>query len=65
MSQQTQVFAPTPPENRKCILATNIAETAITIPGTRHVIDSGKYKEKMYSTTLKSGQSPIYSRYLL
>jgi ATP-dependent RNA helicase DHX33 len=47
-AQQTRVFLPTPPGSRKCILATNIAETSITIPGVRYVIDSGKQKEKRY-----------------
>jgi ATP-dependent RNA helicase DHX33 len=46
--QQTRVFLPTPPNSRKCILATNIAETSITIPGVRYVIDSGKQKEKRH-----------------
>lgn len=47
-AQQTRVFLPTPPDSRKCILATNIAETSITIPGVRYVIDSGKQKEKRH-----------------
>ncbi len=46
--QQAKVFLPTPPDSRKCILATNIAETSITIPGVRYVIDSGKQKEKRH-----------------
>ncbi|CAK5269876.1 unnamed protein product [Mycena citricolor] len=49
--QQTQmqrIFTPTPRKVRKCILATNIAETSITIPGVRYVIDTGKSKEKRY-----------------
>ncbi|KAF7365474.1 hypothetical protein MVEN_00420400 [Mycena venus] len=48
-SQQMQrIFAATPRNSRKCILATNIAETSITIPGVRYVIDTGKSKEKRY-----------------
>src|SRR4051794_26706737 len=31
--QQAKVFAPTSPNTRKVVLATNIAETSITIPG--------------------------------
>jgi HrpA-like RNA helicase len=47
-SQQMKVFTPTPHGSRKCILATNIAETSITIPGIRYVIDTGKCKERRY-----------------
>ncbi|TDL23197.1 P-loop containing nucleoside triphosphate hydrolase protein [Rickenella mellea] len=47
-TQQSKVFAPTPIGKRKCILATNIAETSITIPGVKYVIDSGKCKEKRH-----------------
>jgi Helicase conserved C-terminal domain len=42
------VFAPAPANTRKCILATNIAETSITIPGVTYVIDTGKAKEKQF-----------------
>ncbi len=47
-AQQTRVFLPTPAGLRKCVLATNIAETSLTIPGVRYVIDTGKQKEKRY-----------------
>lgn len=48
LSQQ-EVFEPLPsPEMRKIILATNIAETSITIPDVVYVVDSGKVKEKRY-----------------
>jgi ATP-dependent RNA helicase DHX33 len=43
-----KVFTPAPLGTRKCILATNIAETSITIPGVKYVIDTGKCKEKRY-----------------
>lgn len=47
-NQQSAIFSPAPPGSRKCILATNIAETSITIPGIKYVIDTGKCKEKRY-----------------
>ncbi|KIY53779.1 ATP-dependent RNA helicase Prh1 [Fistulina hepatica ATCC 64428] len=47
-SSQRPIFAPAPPHTRKCILATNIAETSLTIPGVRFVIDTGKCKEKRF-----------------
>jgi len=46
--QQAKIFSPAPSGIRKCILATNIAETSITVPGVKYVIDTGKCKEKRY-----------------
>lgn len=46
--KQSRVFAPPPPDSRLCIIATNVAETSITIPGIRYVIDCGKEKTRMY-----------------
>jgi HrpA-like RNA helicase len=45
---QLQVFAPARPGSRKVILATNIAETSLTIPGVRFVVDSGVTKMRLY-----------------
>lgn len=41
---QMAVFEPTPPNKRKVVLATNIAEASITIEGIRFVVDSGFVK---------------------
>ncbi|KAJ1955689.1 ATP-dependent RNA helicase [Linderina pennispora] len=43
-AQQSRVFDPAPEFTRKVILATNIAETSLTIPGIRFVIDTGVHK---------------------
>jgi len=40
---QERVFADFP-GRRKIVLATNIAETSVTVPGVRHVVDSGRVK---------------------
>ncbi|XP_059616856.1 ATP-dependent RNA helicase DHX33 [Phlebotomus argentipes] len=48
--KQLDVFKPTPQGVRKVILATNIAETSLTIPGIKYVIDSGVVKQKVYNS---------------
>ena len=49
---QQRVFQPTPPRTRKVILATNIAETSVTVSGVRFVVDCGKSKIKQFRTRL-------------
>jgi len=41
IAEQQRVFAPAPGGKRRIVLATNVAETSLTIPGIRVVIDSG------------------------
>ncbi|CAG8613282.1 16552_t:CDS:10 [Funneliformis mosseae] len=50
--QQTKVFNFTPPGTRKIILATNIAETSITIRGVRYVVDTGKCKIRKFNAKI-------------
>jgi pre-mRNA-splicing factor ATP-dependent RNA helicase DHX16 len=38
---QAKIFDPTPPGARKVVIATNIAETSLTINGIIYVIDCG------------------------
>ncbi|EED23481.1 ATP-dependent RNA helicase (Hrh1), putative [Talaromyces stipitatus ATCC 10500] len=49
---QQRVFAPAPPRTRKIILATNIAETSVTVSGVRFVVDCGKAKMKQFRSRL-------------
>lgn len=49
--EQERVFIPTPEGKRKVIVATNIAETSVTIDGVRYVIDPGVAKINFYSHT--------------
>ncbi|CAO3625475.1 unnamed protein product [Cunninghamella blakesleeana] len=48
---QKAVFAPSPKGKRKIVFATNVAQTSITIPGIRYVVDAGFIKEKSYDAT--------------
>ena len=47
--QQSKIFEPTPDGARKVILATNIAETSITVDGIVYVIDTGFVKQNVYN----------------
>ncbi|KAF2238320.1 DEAH-box RNA helicase-like protein [Viridothelium virens] len=47
-TQQLRVFEPPPEGSRLIVLATNVAETSLTIPGIRYVFDCGRSKEKKY-----------------
>ena len=60
MSQQDQerIFRPTT-NVRRVILATNVAETSLTVPGIRFVIDSGLARVKRYSWRNKVEQLQI------
>ncbi|MCL4128157.1 UNVERIFIED_CONTAM: hypothetical protein GTU68_036888 [Idotea baltica] len=49
--KQLKVFSPSLPGERKVILSTNIAETSVTIPGIKYVIDSGCAKVRTYNST--------------
>ncbi|KAI8629950.1 P-loop containing nucleoside triphosphate hydrolase protein [Xylariaceae sp. FL1651] len=46
---QSKIFEPTPDGARKVVLATNIAETSLTIDGITYVIDPGYVKENVYN----------------
>ncbi|KAI5429503.1 hypothetical protein KIW84_034186 [Lathyrus oleraceus] len=46
---QVRVFNPPPPNCRRIIVATNIAETSLTVDGVVYVIDSGYVKQRQYN----------------
>lgn len=53
MMDQQNIFQRPPPGVRKIVLATNIAETSITINDIVHVVDSGTHKEERYDLKTK------------
>jgi ATP-dependent RNA helicase DHX37/DHR1 len=46
--EQLKVFEAPPEGSRLIVLATNVAETSLTIPGIRYVFDCGRSKERQY-----------------
>eukprot|EP01128_Nolandella_sp_AFSM9_P011983 TRINITY_DN8863_c0_g1_i1.p1 TRINITY_DN8863_c0_g1~~TRINITY_DN8863_c0_g1_i1.p1 ORF type:complete len:585 (-),score=114.99 TRINITY_DN8863_c0_g1_i1:115-1731(-) len=46
---QSRIFEPPPPGGRKVVIATNIAETSLTIDGIYYVVDPGFVKQKVYN----------------
>lgn len=55
--EQARVF--TPHQGRRVVLATNVAETSLTVPGIRYVIDTGLARIKRYSPRNKVEQLQV------
>lgn len=51
--QQRKVFRPVPEGTRKIVVATNIAETSLTIDGVVFVVDCGFSKQKVFNPKLR------------
>ncbi|MFS8138167.1 MAG: ATP-dependent helicase HrpB, partial [Thermomonas sp.] len=48
VEQQSRVLQPSPDDARRVVLATNVAESSVTLPGVRVVIDSGLAREPRF-----------------
>ncbi|MFZ5843036.1 MAG: ATP-dependent RNA helicase HrpA [Pseudomonadota bacterium] len=57
MADQNRVFAPS--NKTRVVLATNVAETSLTVPGIRYVIDSGLARISRYSQSSRVQRLPI------
>ncbi|MBV9140557.1 MAG: ATP-dependent RNA helicase HrpA, partial [Pseudonocardiales bacterium] len=58
-AEQHRVFQLPGPRTRRIVLATNVAETSLTVPGIRYVIDPGTARISRYSRRLKVQRLPI------
>ncbi|MFF4892715.1 ATP-dependent RNA helicase HrpA [Micromonospora chersina] len=56
-AEQHRVFAPH--AGRRVVLATNVAETSLTVPGIKYVVDPGTARISRYSSRLKVQRLPI------
>ncbi len=56
-AEQHRIFAPH--RGRRVVLSTNVAETSLTVPGVRYVVDTGTARISRYSRRLKVQRLPI------
>ncbi|WP_043642544.1 ATP-dependent RNA helicase HrpA [Nocardioides alkalitolerans] len=57
-TEQHRVFSPSG-SRRRVVLATNVAETSLTVPGIRYVVDSGVARISRYSARTKVQRLPV------
>ena len=57
IAEQNKIFAPH--RGRRVVLSTNVAETSLTVPGIRYVIDTGRARVSRYSYRSKVQRLPI------
>lgn len=58
-AEQHRVFASHPSTVRRIVLATNVAETSLTVPGIRYVVDTGVARISRYSVRTKVQRLPV------
>ncbi|HEX6149283.1 ATP-dependent RNA helicase HrpA [Nocardioides sp.] len=58
-AEQHRVFSSHPMSVRRVVLATNVAETSLTVPGIRYVVDTGLARISRYSSRTKVQRLPI------
>lgn len=54
---QNRIFRPA--RGRKIVVATNVAETSITVPGIRYVVDTGLARISIYNPRAKTSKLPV------
>ena len=52
MDEQERIFIKKDPNVRMIVASTNVAETSLTIPNIKYVVDAGREKKKVYSARL-------------
>ena len=57
LTEQSKIFSPH--TGRRVILSTNVAETSLTVPGIRFVVDTGRVRISRYSFKTKVQRLPI------
>jgi ATP-dependent helicase HrpA len=58
-AEQDRIFHPRAGGPRRVILATSVAETSLTVPGIRSVVDTGLARQSRYDPTKKIARLPI------